>query len=30
MKNYFIHIYGCNIVRFYRHRCKWRIFWAEK
>ena len=22
MKNYFIQIYGCNIVRFFLHRCK--------
>jgi len=26
MKNCFIQIYGCNIVRFSLHRCKWRHY----
>jgi len=30
MKNCFIQIYGCNIVRFSLHRCKWLIFCVEK
>jgi len=24
--NYFIQIYGCNIVRFLLHQCKWMSF----
>jgi hypothetical protein len=30
MKNYFIQIYGCNIVRVLLHRYKWRIFLCRK
>ena len=30
VKNYVIQIFGCNIVGFSRHRCKWRTVFAEK
>jgi len=26
----FVQIYGCNIVRYLLHRCKWQIFCADK
>jgi len=30
MKNYFIQIYVCNIVRFLLHWCKWSIFCVDR